>query len=704
MKKLYLPVTGKRPIYKSLVCLLVAWLTTAVSFAQSPQWVLKQNTTNPVLFNYFNSSNEQGDDPYFVNRLSPTFSTSASSPISFGDIYGSYQYRHEGATDILDFPVGATSFDSEFPLFIIASELATSNPIKVWNTNRQKRTGYTIPFAYKNPAVNGGNPVTNASLFNATGRPTLLTGEKPEFTIIPRVGFDDEYLAFTYIKTGTNTGDLIYYVIETSSTSSVDTFYGPFYLKDNSLQNVTNLPSAKGTIAIMRPTTKLQQNLYLALEGVGIYKFTINHFDPIISGSRDRVLTTLAASYPTPIINISLVPGATFGTSELEISNDRNFIAWADNTTTGINPTVYTINLNAPMTVKQFPITGLNYLQINGLEFNPNYAPSGSPAVNTQLYVTAGRNGVSSGTDGLLKIDVPSSGSATVTSLDLAGSNNRACAQTQLELDYNRNLAMITGNTSFQLQNYVPASATQPNGLWAGRKQLTTFTLSGFADFHRLPRQIDGWDYKFTGSIKGTKQPVVGDGGCIYPALPIQRTITYSAPAINTSTVESVEYEWQLWRGNYGTGKVVTGTGPTFMFPFPDTANIQYTLLLSTNIAERINNYSFDYEYGYYTRMTITTTNGCTPGGSRMALGSLSNSETLIYPNPVADNKLTIKLPANYNQAALEIFDLQGRLIKKSVQSQNEENLNVSDLSNGVYFLNVTTTEYSKKEKIVIAK
>jgi hypothetical protein len=72
-----------------------------------------------------------------------------------------------------------------------------------------------------------------------------------------------------------------------------------------------------------------------------------------------------------------------------------------------------------------------------------------------------------------------------------------------------------------------------------------------------------------------------------------------------------------------------------------------------------------------------------------------------IFPNPIRE---TANITLNeLNAEKLELIDMNGRLIKSF--PANEKELNFSDVSNGVYFVRVTTTtqeQYSKK--VVVQK
>ncbi|WCO01513.1 T9SS type A sorting domain-containing protein [Psychroserpens ponticola] len=72
------------------------------------------------------------------------------------------------------------------------------------------------------------------------------------------------------------------------------------------------------------------------------------------------------------------------------------------------------------------------------------------------------------------------------------------------------------------------------------------------------------------------------------------------------------------------------------------------------------------------------------------------NSGILFYPNPVG-NYINIKNNIVYD--TLSIIDINGRII--NTYRKNQRKINVSELSNGVYFFKITNGEQSRIEKFV---
>ena len=87
----------------------------------------------------------------------------------------------------------------------------------------------------------------------------------------------------------------------------------------------------------------------------------------------------------------------------------------------------------------------------------------------------------------------------------------------------------------------------------------------------------------------------------------------------------------------------------------------------------------------------------------------LSDKKTSIFPNPVKNN-LTIQFPNTIDSdTEVTIITINGQLVKKQIIAQNElvdyqKLIDVTDLKNGIYLLQLHSNNYSKVLKIVIQK
>ena len=76
-----------------------------------------------------------------------------------------------------------------------------------------------------------------------------------------------------------------------------------------------------------------------------------------------------------------------------------------------------------------------------------------------------------------------------------------------------------------------------------------------------------------------------------------------------------------------------------------------------------------------------------------------------IYPNP-SDGKLIIELIDNYNIDKLEFIDFSGKIItpNKVEKNQNILDINVSNLIEGIYILEIVSDKEVNKIKILISR
>ena len=92
---------------------------------------------------------------------------------------------------------------------------------------------------------------------------------------------------------------------------------------------------------------------------------------------------------------------------------------------------------------------------------------------------------------------------------------------------------------------------------------------------------------------------------------------------------------------------------------------------------------------------------------------SLANCEVLgindyyenqikVYPNP-ATNFIYVKSSLNLKSLAFEIYDINGRIVKSGEELFNQQlSINISDLSSGIYILNINNNDFETNYKIII--
>lgn len=92
-------------------------------------------------------------------------------------------------------------------------------------------------------------------------------------------------------------------------------------------------------------------------------------------------------------------------------------------------------------------------------------------------------------------------------------------------------------------------------------------------------------------------------------------------------------------------------------------------------------------------------------GFSQNSFNSLPYNQNIedlsIYPNPVTNGKTHIFITSKQNLTKkVEIFNVLGKQVSSTVLSNKE--LNISNLSKGVYILKVTENDISETRKLVI--
>jgi uncharacterized delta-60 repeat protein len=73
------------------------------------------------------------------------------------------------------------------------------------------------------------------------------------------------------------------------------------------------------------------------------------------------------------------------------------------------------------------------------------------------------------------------------------------------------------------------------------------------------------------------------------------------------------------------------------------------------------------------------------------------NSMIAVYPNPVSE-KLQVKLSDNTHIEAMSIMNMNGQVVK---EAKNVSTLNISDLANGLYFIQVSTDKGNSTQKFI---
>ena len=71
-----------------------------------------------------------------------------------------------------------------------------------------------------------------------------------------------------------------------------------------------------------------------------------------------------------------------------------------------------------------------------------------------------------------------------------------------------------------------------------------------------------------------------------------------------------------------------------------------------------------------------------------------------MYPNPSSE-KLTIQLPSGTDNATVEFYDYVGRLALSKKITRNDDDINVNNLSTGIYVLKVLSENKIGSQKFI---
>ncbi len=83
-----------------------------------------------------------------------------------------------------------------------------------------------------------------------------------------------------------------------------------------------------------------------------------------------------------------------------------------------------------------------------------------------------------------------------------------------------------------------------------------------------------------------------------------------------------------------------------------------------------------------------------------LGLDAFSEDEINVFPNPVKSN-LNIDATLGVQDLNIKLYDLSGKLVLNTVSSEALTTLNVKDLPQGIYFLNVSSSDKTGTYKIV---
>ena len=103
----------------------------------------------------------------------------------------------------------------------------------------------------------------------------------------------------------------------------------------------------------------------------------------------------------------------------------------------------------------------------------------------------------------------------------------------------------------------------------------------------------------------------------------------------------------------------------------------------------------------------VTNANGCVDTTACFSFNSLGVNSSLeklnwnIYPNPISDI-VYINLPESNKPLILKMIDSQGKMVKEITLNQPTSKIDLSDLSNGIYKMVLTSNNLTSTKSIVV--
>ncbi|MFW5706675.1 MAG: T9SS type A sorting domain-containing protein [Bacteroidota bacterium] len=74
-----------------------------------------------------------------------------------------------------------------------------------------------------------------------------------------------------------------------------------------------------------------------------------------------------------------------------------------------------------------------------------------------------------------------------------------------------------------------------------------------------------------------------------------------------------------------------------------------------------------------------------------------------VFPNP-ASNRVHVSLPGEVAGATLRIIDHTGKIISTAIITGNSVEMNLQELSDGLYFIDVVSENFKARKKLLIAR
>ncbi len=224
----------------------------------------------------------------------------------------------------------------------------------------------------------------------------------------------------------------------------------------------------------------------------------------------------------------------------------------------------------------------------------------------------------------------------------------------------------------------------------------------------------------------------VGNTGWVAGLLDPMRYVQFNASpqSGNTFTVTSVSFNYgdlplstnfnilnfQAYysTNNWTTGTVLNSTGliylNTTMQSFVQTMSVQ----VASGITFSLRIYPYALQNGIAMTPTFAIHNNVVicgtsapagkPVGIEKNIVGSSGRQFSIYPNPASDI-VTLDIHNAINtDLTLNIYNVIGKLISSETLRQNQQQIYIGDLDNGIYIIEIKSNEWSEKQKLIIQR
>lgn len=206
--------------------------------------------------------------------------------------------------------------------------------------------------------------------------------------------------------------------------------------------------------------------------------------------------------------------------------------------------------------------------------------------------------------------------------------------------------------------------------------------------------------------LEGTIVPVSKIGDYLHYTINFENTGTAAATFVVVKDIIDVTKfdinSLQIMNSSHLMTTRITGNQVEFIFEninleSNEHGNVTFkiktknTLVEGNTVTNKANIY-FDYNAPVITNTTSTTFQILSNGDFEL------DNSIAIAPNPAKNN---VNINCNNNVKTIELFDVQGRVLITQIVNNSQTQLDVSNYTNGIYFVKITTEKGVKIEKII---